>query len=56
MVAEISFENAKKIKDALWIDARSESEFSKGHVPGALLLNEDDWSRKIAGVLEKSTP
>jgi rhodanese-related sulfurtransferase len=26
-----------------WIDARSQREFDQGHIPGAILLNEDEW-------------
>ena len=27
----------------IWLDARSGTDFHKAHIPGALLLNEDDW-------------
>ncbi len=27
----------------LWVDARSREEFEADHIPGAILLNEDDW-------------
>ncbi len=27
----------------VWIDARTEADFREGHVPGALLLNEENW-------------
>lgn len=27
----------------IWLDARSGTDFSKAHIPGALPLNEDDW-------------
>jgi rhodanese-related sulfurtransferase len=27
----------------LWIDARKEAEFAAGHLPGAILLNEERW-------------
>lgn len=27
----------------LWIDARSDDEFFAGHIPEAILVNEDDW-------------
>lgn len=30
-------------EEILWIDARKESEFAAGHVPGAILLNEERW-------------
>jgi rhodanese-related sulfurtransferase len=35
----------------LWVDARSASAFAQGHVPGAVLLNEDEWERLLPGLL-----
>lgn len=29
--------------EVVWIDARTEADFEKGHIKGALLLNEDEW-------------
>ena len=34
---------------ALWVDARSDDEFARGHYPDALPLNEDHWNTPIAG-------
>lgn len=42
--------------DVLWLDARSEEDFIKGHVTDALLLNEKDWDEKIGGVFENWQP
>ena len=28
----------------LWVDARSRSKFEHAHIPGAVLLNEDEWN------------
>ena len=53
---EISPEAARFLASPLWIDARSAMDFSKGHVPGAFLLNEDNWSQAIADVLEHWQP
>jgi rhodanese-related sulfurtransferase len=42
----------------LWIDARSRSEFEKAHVPGAHLLNEEEWETlafQIVDVLTSNT-
>lgn len=41
---------------ALWIDARPNEEFRKGHVPGAVQLNEDDWDRLLPQVLADWSP
>lgn len=29
--------------EILWIDARPEEDYREQHIPGAVLLNEDDW-------------
>lgn len=31
-------------ESAIWIDARPDNEFEAGHIPGAVLLNEDRWN------------
>lgn len=36
----------------LWIDARPQEQFDAGHVPGALLLNEQKFEEQIVGHLE----
>lgn len=41
---------------ALWIDARPEEEFARGHVPGALLLNEDEWNVLLPALLATWSP
>ena len=40
----------------MWIDARPAEEFSANHVPGALLLNTDDWDRLLGPVLNSWSP
>lgn len=39
-------------KAFLWIDARPEAEYLKGHVPGALRLMEDEWDTLVPAVLQ----
>ena len=36
----------------LWVDARPRSEFEHDHIPGAVLLNEDEWDRLLDGFLD----
>lgn len=31
----------------LWVDARTQADFDKGHIPNAVLLNEDDWENLL---------
>lgn len=38
-------------RDVLWIDARPAAAFERGHVPGAVLLNEDEWSARLPDAL-----
>lgn len=41
---------------ALWIDARPAARFEAGHIPGALLLNEDDWDGQLGPFLAAWKP
>ena len=40
----------------LWVDARSFAEYSRARIPGALPLNEDEWSRLVPEVLNRWSP
>ena len=40
---EIALADALATENLTWIDARGETAFEDGHIPGALLLNEDSW-------------
>ncbi|MGI8603627.1 MAG: rhodanese-like domain-containing protein [Verrucomicrobiales bacterium] len=45
---EINFPLAHQLEQqggVLWIDARARSEFEKHHIPGAYLLNEEEWDQ-----------
>ena len=35
----------------LWLDARTKAEYDPAHIPGAMLLNEDDWDGLLPPVL-----
>ena len=49
----ITLEAARRLDPpVLWVDARSKREFVKGHVPGAILLNEDDWETGLDAFLD----
>jgi len=49
----ISVEAAKTWgADAFWIDARPDADYEKGHVPGAISLNEDRWSELLNQFLQ----
>lgn len=39
--------------NAIWVDARPDEEFARGHVPGATLLNEDRWDELLPQFLGK---
>jgi len=42
----------EKSEGVLWVDARVRAEFEKGHVPGAILLNEQEWEPLILEAME----
>jgi rhodanese-related sulfurtransferase len=47
---EITVKGARELaaKDGvIWVDARRQAEFEKGHIPGAIPLNEFDWTEQI---------
>jgi len=50
-VAETDFVEVDTAREwgetALWVDARPADEFERGHVPGAVSLNEDRWSEGL---------
>ena len=41
---EITLESAQAIPNVVWIDARTSADFEREHIPGAFLLNEDEWN------------
>lgn len=54
---QISFAEAQALSGpVLWIDARSEILFARGHIPGAHNLSEDNWSEHITAVLAAWEP
>jgi rhodanese-related sulfurtransferase len=38
--------------EVLWVDARARADFEQDHVPGALLLNEDEWDELLPAVVD----
>jgi rhodanese-related sulfurtransferase len=42
--------------NAIWVDARSDEEFARDHVPGAISLNEDRWNELLAQFLQGWSP
>ena len=35
-----------------WVDARSRAKYERTHIPGALLLNEDEWDKLVGPFLD----
>lgn len=49
---EVVLQTALDWKDrVIWLDARSEVEYAQGHIPNAMLLNEDAWDDLLPHVL-----
>jgi rhodanese-related sulfurtransferase len=40
----------------LWVDARPAEDFSRGHIPGAMPLNEDEWDAQLRTFLTAWSP
>lgn len=40
----------------LWLDARTAEAYRNAHVPGAILLNEDEWEKQLPGFLQVWQP
>lgn len=40
----------------LWVDARPRARFEREHIPGAVLLNEDEWVRLVGPFLDEWEP
>ena len=54
---ELTIEDAlARTPPVLWIDARPSADYAKAHIPGALPLNEDEWSRLVPEVLNRWSP
>jgi rhodanese-related sulfurtransferase len=43
-------------KQVLWVDARPREKFEAEHVPGAVLLNDDEWDRLVPAFLDAWEP
>jgi len=43
-------------QNALWVDARPDTDFERDHVPGALPLNEDRWNELLPQFLAAWSP
>jgi rhodanese-related sulfurtransferase len=37
----------------LWLDARPRADYERGHIPGALLLNEEEWNALLPEMLDE---
>ena len=54
---EIALFDALAIRPhVLWIDARPAADYSREHIPDALPLNEDEWSKLVPTVLHEWSP
>ncbi|MGH8094901.1 MAG: rhodanese-like domain-containing protein [Chthoniobacterales bacterium] len=55
--ALVSLAQAKSWGESvLWVDARPDEQFARGHVPGAIQLNEDRWNELLRGMLTAWSP
>ncbi len=55
--SEVRLETARMWGDkVLWVDARPRAKFEREHIPGAVLLNEDEWVRLVGPFLDAWEP
>jgi rhodanese-related sulfurtransferase len=40
-------------KSVIWVDARPDADFARGHIPGAIPLNEDRWDDLLPGLTDQ---
>lgn len=48
---EIRLEDAR-VLNVIWIDARNEVDYTAGHIPGAVLLNDSNWEDGIYDLMD----
>jgi len=54
---QITVSQARSLTGAvMWLDARPNDEFAAGHIPGAKLLNAEQWDSLLPDVLNAWTP
>lgn len=53
---ELGIEAVRSLPDPLWIDARTEEDFARGSVPGAVWLGLESWEEGFANALDRWTP
>ena len=54
---EVTLVTAQSWGDKIvWVDARPRSKFERDHIPGAVLLNEDEWVRLVGPFLDEWEP
>lgn len=50
---EVRLATAQMWGDAVqWVDARPRAKYERTHIPGALLLNEDEWDKLVGPFLD----
>ena len=54
---EVTLATAQAWGDKIvWVDARPRAKFEREHIPGAVLLNEDEWVRLVGPFLDEWEP
>jgi rhodanese-related sulfurtransferase len=49
-------QTSSRAAEILWVDARSDSEFAAGHIPGAICLNFQNWPEAFPKFLDRYDP
>lgn len=53
---EVRLQTVLEWENVIWLDARSRAEFEEEHIPGAQLLNEDEWETLFFDFLDTWDP
>ena len=52
-LGEVRLATAREWGDRVqWVDARPRAKYERTHIPGALLLNEDEWDKLVGPFLD----
>lgn len=52
----IKLEEVQSKPEVFWVDARSDEDFARAHLEGAVLLNEERWEDLLIGFLDRWSP
>lgn len=52
---EVRLDMVLELPEVLWVDARTRADFEQDHIPGAVLLNEEEWDTLLFDLFDAFT-